>query len=199
MTDEISRVRGLSPEAERAPGHFLLQEEPGGARTAPVSFAQPPQQQAEYGRETLADAPEPLELPADRPRPAQPDHAAALVRLELDEELVAALKALVIRHGAHISTVLLAGWAAVLGRLSGQADLVIGTSTGSLECPEVEWVIGCFENPLPVRVDLSGSPTAAELLARVEAGVQGALRNQDLPFQQAVELVQPDGATPLAT
>ena len=140
-------------------------------------------EQAEYWQEALADAPEPLELPADRPRPAQPDHAAALVRLELDKELVAALDALGIRHGAHVSTVLLAGWAAVLGRLSGQTDLVIG----------------CFANPLPVRVDLSGSPTAAELLRRVEARVQGALRNQDLPFERVVELVQPDGAAPSAT
>jgi hypothetical protein len=79
-----------------------------------------PREQAEYWRETLADAPEPLELPADRPRPARPDHAGGLVRLELDEELVAALKALGICHGAHVSTVLLAGWAAVLGRQSGR-------------------------------------------------------------------------------
>ncbi|HEY0022717.1 MAG TPA: non-ribosomal peptide synthase/polyketide synthase [Longimicrobium sp.] len=123
-------------------------------------------EQAEYWRETLAHAPEPLEVPADRPRPAQLDSAAALVPLELDEELAAALNALGMRHRSHISTVLLAGWAAVLGRLSGQADLVIG----------------CFANALPVRMDLSGSPTAAELVGRVEARVQGALRNQDLPF-----------------
>src|SRR5688572_18345773 len=76
--------------------------------------------QAEYWRETLADAPEPLELPADRPRPAQPGPAGAVVGLELNEELVAALETLVTGHISHISTVLLAGWAAVLGRLSGQ-------------------------------------------------------------------------------
>ena len=40
-------------------------------------------QQAEYWREVLADAAEPLELPADRPRAAQPDPAVAVVRLEL--------------------------------------------------------------------------------------------------------------------
>src|SRR5687767_10132463 len=101
-------------------------------------------EQAEYWREALADAPEPLELPADRARPAQPDHAGALVRLELGEEVTAGLMALGIRHGTTLPTALLAGWAAVLGRLSGQADLVIGTSVGSR-----------FANPLPVRVDLS--------------------------------------------
>ncbi|HET7463045.1 MAG TPA: amino acid adenylation domain-containing protein, partial [Longimicrobium sp.] len=143
-------------------------------------------EQAEYWRETLADAPEPLELPADHPRPARPDHNVALVRLELDEEFFTALTALGNRHRAHVSTVLLAGWAAVLGRLSGQTDLVIGTAIGSV-------------NPLPVRVDLSGSPTAAELLGRVEARVRGALRNQDLPFQRMVELVRPEGAAPDAT
>ncbi|HVG43089.1 MAG TPA: amino acid adenylation domain-containing protein, partial [Longimicrobium sp.] len=173
MTIDLALTRDLSPE--------LLRE------------------QAEYWQETLADAPEPLELPADRPRPAQPHHAEALVRLELDEEFFTALKALGLRHGAHISTVLLAGWAAVLGRLSGQRELVIGTSTGSRGRREVEGPTGCFENILPVRVDLSGSPTAAELVGRVEARVRGALRNQDLPFERVVELVQPGGSAPSAT
>ncbi|HYH82822.1 MAG TPA: condensation domain-containing protein, partial [Longimicrobium sp.] len=173
MTIDLALTRDLSPE--------LLRE------------------QAEYWQETLADAPEPLELPADRPRPAQPDDAGSLVRLELEEELIATLKALGMRHRSHISTVLLAGWAAVLGRLSGQTELVIGTSTGSRGCREVDGPIGCFVNPLPVRVDLSGSPTAAELLGRVEARVRGALRNQDLSFERVVELVQPEGAAASAT
>jgi amino acid adenylation domain-containing protein len=156
-------------------------------------------QLADFWRETLADAPEPLELPADRLRPARPDPAGAPVRLELDEEAAAGLRALGGRHGAALSTTLLAGWAATLGRLSGQTDLVVGASTGSRGRREVEGLIGCFAAPLPVRVDLSGSPTAAELLRRVEARVQGALRNQDLPFQRVVELVQPDGAAASAT
>jgi amino acid adenylation domain-containing protein len=172
----------------------------GRTLSAPLSVKVsevPLREQAEYWRETLAYAPEPLELPADRARPAEPDHAAAVVRLELDEELVAALRALGIRHGAEIYTTLLAGWVAVLGRLSGQTDLVIGTSLGSRG--RREGVIGRFVHPLPVRVDLSGSPTAAELLGRVDARVRGALRNGDLPVQRVAELVQPEGAAPSAT
>ncbi|HEX8395547.1 MAG TPA: amino acid adenylation domain-containing protein, partial [Longimicrobium sp.] len=155
-----------------------------------------PGQQTEYWRETLAHAPEPLELPADHPRSAQADHAAGLVPLELGDTLTAELRVLGSRHGATLSTTLLAGWAAVLGRLSGQTDLVIGVGPGAGGPREAPGRLPL--NFLAVRVDLSGSPTAAELLERVEARVQGALRNQDVPLERVMELVHPDGAGGLA-
>ncbi len=158
-----------------------------------------PRQQAEYWQSTLAYAPEPLELPVDRPRPAQPDHAGDFVRVELDEAVTAGLRALGSRHGAALSTVLLAGWAVVLGRLSGQTDLVVGASTDSRGRREVDGGTDGLEHLLPVRVDLSGSPTAAALLGRVETRVREALRNGDLPLERVVELVQPDSAAASAT
>jgi hypothetical protein len=51
-------------------------------------------QQAEYWKATLAGAPELLELPTDRPRPARQDHSGAFLPVELDEGLTAALEAL---------------------------------------------------------------------------------------------------------
>ncbi|HEU0053493.1 MAG TPA: AMP-binding protein, partial [Longimicrobium sp.] len=163
MTIDRARTRNLSPEEQGA---------------------LPLRQQAEYRRETLADVPEPLELPADHPRPSRPDHAGAVVRLDLDEEATAKLQAFGDRHGMTLPTTLLAGWAAVLGRLSGQTDLLIGTSTGSRG--------GRKAKLLPVRVDLSGSPTVAELLARV----RGALESQDLPFHRVMDGAD-QSATPL--
>lgn len=68
-------------------------------------------------QEMLANTPGAVEVLADRPRPLQPDHDGAAVPPNLDEELVAALKALGIRRGAHASPMLLAGWAEMLGRL----------------------------------------------------------------------------------
>src|SRR6185295_3989319 len=44
---------------------------------------------------------------------------------------------------------------------------------------------------LAMRVDLSGSPSVAELLARVKAMSLGAQSHQDLPFERVVEIVQP--------
>ena len=64
---------------------------------------------------------------------------------------------------------LLAGWAAVLRRLSGQDDVVIGTPMANRGRAEIEGLIGFFVNTLALRVDLSGAPTVAELLGRVKA------------------------------
>ncbi|HEV3050687.1 MAG TPA: condensation domain-containing protein, partial [Longimicrobium sp.] len=147
--------------------------------------------QAEYWTATLAGAPELLELPTDRPRPTKQDFAGAAVKVELDEALAAGLRTLSQRHGTTLFMTLLAGWAAVLARLSGQHDVVIGTPTANRGRAEVEELIGFFVNTLPLRVDLSGAPTVAEALGRVKALALEAQRNQDIPFEQVVELVQP--------
>ncbi|HEV3052288.1 MAG TPA: amino acid adenylation domain-containing protein, partial [Longimicrobium sp.] len=147
--------------------------------------------QAEYWTRTLAGAPELLELPTDRPRPAKQDFAGASMKVELDEGLTAALKTLGQRHGATLFMTLLAGWAAVLVRLSGQQEVVIGTPSANRGRSEIEGLIGFFVNTLALRVDLSGSPSVAELLGRVKERSLGAQHHQDIPFEQVVELVQP--------
>jgi amino acid adenylation domain-containing protein len=147
--------------------------------------------QAEYWRETLSGAPELLELPADHPRPARQDFAGASLKVELDEALTAALRTLSQRHGTTLFMTLLAGWAAVLARLSGQDEVVVGTPSANRGRSEIEGLIGFFVNTLPVRVDLSGAPTVAEALGRVKARALEAQQNQDIPFEQVVERVQP--------
>jgi amino acid adenylation domain-containing protein len=149
------------------------------------------QRQAEFWKGTLAGAPELLELPADHARPAQQDHAGAALRVELDEALAAGLRALGARHGTTLFMTLLAGWATVLSRLSGQEDVVIGTPSANRGRAEIEGLVGFFVNTLALRVDLSGSPTVAELLGRVKTRALAAQQHQDIPFEQVVELVAP--------
>ncbi|HST59909.1 MAG TPA: condensation domain-containing protein, partial [Longimicrobium sp.] len=127
------------------------------------------ERQAGYWERALAGAPELLELPTDRPRPGKQDFAGDTVDVELDEALTAALKALSQRHGTTLFMTLLAGWATVLARLSGQDDVVVGTPSANRGRAEVEALIGFFVNMLPLRVSLSGAPTVAGLLDRVRA------------------------------
>ncbi|HEX8361310.1 MAG TPA: amino acid adenylation domain-containing protein, partial [Longimicrobium sp.] len=99
------------------------------------------------------------------------------------------------KHGTTLYMTLLAGWAALLGRLSGQDDVVIGSPTANRGRAEIEGLIGFFVNTLALRVDLTDSPSVAELLVRVKERALGAQRHQDIPFEQVVELVQPARST----
>ncbi|MFN5014652.1 non-ribosomal peptide synthetase, partial [Bradyrhizobium sp.] len=147
--------------------------------------------QGAYWKEALAGAPELLELPWDRPRPPEQNYAGAMVPVRLDAWLTGALKALSQRRGTTLYMTLLAGWAALLSRLSGQEDVVIGSPVANRGRAEIEGLIGFFVNTLALRVDVSGSPSVGELLARVKAQTVAAQEHQDLPFEQVVELVQP--------
>ncbi|AIY41033.1 Siderophore biosynthesis non-ribosomal peptide synthetase modules [Collimonas arenae] len=149
------------------------------------------QEQVDYWRDTLNGAPTLLELPTDRPRPAQQVYDGGYVPVVLDAEFTAALKSFSRDRGATLFMTLLTGWAIVLSRLSGQQDLVIGSPVANRTQVEVESLIGFFVNMLALRIDLSGDLTVADLLERVKQQTLGAQRHQQIPFEHVVEAVQP--------
>ena len=149
------------------------------------------EEQAGYWKRTLAGAPALLELPTDRPRPARQDYAGEVVEIELEAGLTRELKALGRRHGATMYMTLLAGWAALLSRLSGQEEVVIGSPVANRMRAEIEPLVGLFVNTVALRIDLSGAPSAVELLERVKQRTLEGQQHQDLPFEQVVEIVQP--------
>ncbi|WP_255779125.1 amino acid adenylation domain-containing protein [Mycetohabitans sp. B8] len=69
--------------------------------------------------------------------------------------------------------------------------MVIGTPSANRGHTAIEPLIGFFVNTLALRVDLSGEPSAAQLLERVRRTTLDAQTHQDLPFEQVVEIVQP--------
>ncbi|WP_430381391.1 non-ribosomal peptide synthetase [Streptomyces arenae] len=147
--------------------------------------------QEAYWRDTLAGAPPVLELPLPGPRPAEQGYDGGRVGFELDADVTAALRALAREHGATLFVAVLTGWAILLSRLSGQQDIVVGSPVAGRRGPGAAGLIGFLVNSLPLRIDLSGSPTAAEALARTRAVVRAALAHQDLPFERIVEVVNP--------
>ncbi len=157
------------------------------------------QKQAQYWRSALAGTTR-LVLPTDRARPGQQSFAAATVPVTVDADLTRELKRLSLQHGTTLFMTVLAAWAAVLSRLSGQDDLVIGVPSANRGHREIEELIGFFVNTLALRLDLSGKPSVSELLERTRRTVLAAQEHQDLPFEQVVEIVQPPRAldhTPL--
>ncbi|KAF9556313.1 hypothetical protein EC968_008316 [Mortierella alpina] len=86
---------------------------------------------------------------------------------------------------------MLAAWSAVLSRLSGQDDIVIGIPSANRNHPQIEQLIGFFVSTLALRIDLSEDPSVERLLKRVRKVTIAAQAHQDLPFEQVVEIVQP--------
>ncbi|MCA1509305.1 condensation domain-containing protein, partial [Bradyrhizobium sp. NBAIM02] len=157
------------------------------------------QKQAQYWRSALAGTAR-LVLPTDHARSAQQSFAAATVPITVDADLTRELKRLSLQHGTTLFMMVLAAWAAVLSRLSGQNDLVIGVPSANRGHREIEELIGFFVNTLALRLDLSGKPRVSELLERTRRTVLAAQEHQDLPFEQVVQIVQPPRAldhTPL--
>src|SRR6185503_15796759 len=84
-----------------------------------------------------------------------------------------------------------AALAALLYRYTNQSDIVIGTAIANRSRDETEPLIGFFINMLAMRADLSGNPTFLELLKRVKQMTLGAYQHQDVPFEQVIEMLQP--------
>ncbi|KAF9341291.1 hypothetical protein BGX26_008710, partial [Mortierella sp. AD094] len=112
-----------------------------------------------------------------------------------DASLTRALSTLSQKHGVTVFMTMLAAWSAVLSRLSGQDDIVIGTPNANRNHPQIEQLIGFFVNTLALRVDLSGEPNVEQLLERVRNTTVAAQAHQDLPFEKIIEIVQPPRRT----
>ncbi|WP_156349358.1 non-ribosomal peptide synthetase, partial [Burkholderia sp. E168m22] len=149
------------------------------------------QRQIDFWKDYLAGAPTLLQLPADRPRPAIQRHVGSRLPFALDAKTTAGLHSLSTRHGTTLFMTLLAGWAILLSRVSGQDDVVVGTPVANRQRAEIESLIGFFVNALALRVKLDGDPNVADLLARVKESSVAAYAHQDLPFEQVVEALQP--------
>jgi amino acid adenylation domain-containing protein len=144
-----------------------------------------------WWRRQLAGHPT-LELPFDRPRPPVPSHAGVLVPVEIPDGLSRSLRALARETGSTLFMVLLAGFAALLHRLTGSEDVRVGTPVAHRGRPELEGMIGFLVNTLVLRVDLSGEPSGTDLLAHVRTTALGAWAHQDVPFEKLVEELRPE-------
>ncbi|WP_054912993.1 non-ribosomal peptide synthetase [Pseudomonas sp. NBRC 111127] len=149
------------------------------------------QQQADYWAAQLSGAPVLVSLPWDRPRPERQQYAGDSVELCLDPRLSSELKALCRRHAVTPYMLFLAAWGVLLARLAGQDEVVIGSPVANRQQAEVDGLIGMFVNTLALRLDVSGAPDVATLLARVKAVVLAGQAHQDLPFEQVVERLRP--------
>ena len=145
-----------------------------------------------WWRTRLAGELPPLELPADRPRPAVLSHRGAHLERALPPALSHRLEELAREQRATPFMGLLAGFAALLHRASGQLDLVLGTPVAGRDRVELEGLIGVFLNNLVLRLSLAGEPGLRELLRRARAAELDAFAHREVPFERLVDELRPE-------
>jgi amino acid adenylation domain-containing protein len=147
--------------------------------------------QVAYWRSTLADLPEELALPTDRPRSANPTYGGHGVDFEIDDRTHRALTELTRQTGTTVFMAIQAALAVLLSKLGAGVDIPIGTAIAGRTDDALDDVVGNFVNVLVLRTDVAGDPTFRQLLARVRQTDLAAFAHQDVPFQRVVDIVNP--------
>ena len=110
----------------------------------------------------------------------------------LDSALREGLRAAGREEGATLFIGLLAAFATLLHRYSGQDDIVVGTPFAGRNRTEFESMVGYFINPLALRVDLSGNPSFRTLLGRARETTIEAFQYADVPYEMVVNATNPE-------
>src|SRR5262249_54469664 len=93
-----------------------------------------------------------LELPTDRPRPAQRTYRGSQFTFEIDASLTGALERAGAKQGCTLFATLLSAYSLLLQRFSGQHDVVVAFAAAAHSLVGAGDMIGHTINFLPLRI-----------------------------------------------
>ena len=128
----------------------------------------------------------PPPLPTDHPRVGRPLPVGRQHAFEFPSAVADAVRAVAVREQASLYSVLLAGFAAALGRYAQQRSVVIAAPVMRRDNPATQLIMGPFMNTVPLHIDLSAAGVPG-LVRGVKEQVVQALTNQDAPWQLVLD------------
>ncbi|MDH6279132.1 non-ribosomal peptide synthetase [Prescottella agglutinans] len=193
MTAYLARSSGSAPAWAPLPLQYadyaLWQRDVLGSEDDPESLIS---RQIGYWSDTLAGLPDQLDLPSDRPRPAVASNHGGQYDFSIDADLASAIDSLARSRGATPFMVVHAALAVLLARLSGTADIAVGTAVAGRGESALDDLVGMFVNTLVLRTEVDGGQSFEALLARVRTSDLAAFEHADVPFERLVEVLDPE-------
>ncbi|KAA8785739.1 amino acid adenylation domain-containing protein [Paenibacillus amylolyticus] len=150
------------------------------------------QKQLKYWSDYLEGAASVLELPTTYVRPSLQTFNGASYVLELSKELNEKLKNLCVSEEATPFMVTLAIFKTLLYRYTEQSDITLGVPVSGRNERQFQQLIGVFVNTLPIRTVFSEEMSFRTLLRTIKMNSLEAFSNQDIPFEDIVQAVQPN-------
>ncbi|MFZ2526751.1 MAG: amino acid adenylation domain-containing protein, partial [Rhodococcus sp. (in: high G+C Gram-positive bacteria)] len=192
MLAYTTRAQGLVPRWAPLSAHYadyaLWQRTVLGDDSDPDSLANA---QIDFWRRNLDGLPGLLALPTDRDRTVPRSAHGATVPFAIGAPLHRALSELARAHEATMFMVVHAVLAVLLGKLSGTADLAIGTPVAGRGDAALDDMVGMFVNTVALRARITPQSTFGDLVAQVRADDLAAFDHADVPFDHVVRALDP--------
>lgn len=145
-----------------------------------------------FWKSRLAKLPPPLEMPLDFPRPPEQSYRGKLINLRIDNSVVSRIDDLARESSSTAFNVILAAYALMLSRNSGQEDLIIGVPVTNRVDTRFEQVIGLFVNMAPLRMSLSGNPSVFRFIEELSLESREVLSRNTATFERIVRAINPE-------
>ena len=173
-TARVSRATDELPPAASFGEYALAQNAAGGNEQNAAD--------ASYWLSQFAAGIPTLDLPTDRPRAAWRSFSSRREDYVLDAALVIELRKAGARTGANLFATLIGGFAALLHRISGVDDVVIGIPAAGQSVDGLESLVGHCVNLLPLRVAVNPATPARDLIAVTQGVLLDAYEHQQVTF-----------------
>lgn len=148
--------------------------------------------QISYWEKQLKGIPQLHNIPLDKPRPAKQSFKGNVFSDQIDKSLTEQLKDLSYSSDVTLFILLQSAFAILLGRYSGEKDIVIGSPVAGRSHTKVEPLVGFFVNNIVLRSDLSQNIPFNEYLQQSKQVALDAYNHQQVPFEMLVEKLTPE-------
>lgn len=126
-------------------------------------------------------------LPTDHPRPHLQTFAGAWASVTVPSETVQRVRAIGAAHSTTLYTVLFAGFALLLHRLSGSPDLIIGTHAAAQAVQGDGAPVGFCVNMLPFRSRIAGAQSFGDFVKRTGDGLLAGYQHQEFSLRRLIK------------